>query len=72
MRYDRLDLSDTPVLARSGNRAESITFGLNWYLNPYAKMLFNWVHFNGTNTPLDPIGTRTAGDAWGTRLHVDF
>ena len=72
LRYDRLDLSDTPVLARAGNRSESLTFGLNWYLNPYAKMLFNWVHFNGTNTPLDPIGTRAAGDAWATRLHVDF
>ncbi|HEX8309344.1 MAG TPA: porin [Allosphingosinicella sp.] len=72
LRYDRLDLSDTPVLARSGNRAESLTFGLNWYLNPYAKVLFNWVRFNGSNTPLDPVGTRTAGDAFGTRLHVDF
>lgn len=72
LRYDRLDLSDTPVLARAGNRSESLTFGLNWYLNPYAKLLFNWVRFNGTNTPLDPIGTRTQGDALGTRLHVDF
>lgn len=72
VRYDRLDLSDTPVLARAGNRAESLTFGLNWYFNPYAKLLFNWVRFNGANTPLDPIGTRTAGDSWATRLHVDF
>ena len=72
LRYDRLDLSETPVLARSGNRAESLTFGLNWYLNPYAKLLFNWVRFNGVNTPLDPVGTRTAGDAIATRLHVDF
>jgi phosphate-selective porin OprO/OprP len=72
LRYDRLDLSDTPVLARAGNRSESLTFGVNWYLNPYAKVLFNWVRFNGTNTPLDPVGTRTAGDAFGTRLHVDF
>jgi phosphate-selective porin OprO/OprP len=72
LRYDRLDLSDTPVLARAGNRGESLTFGLNWYLNPYAKILFNWVRFNGTNSPLDPIGTRTSGDALATRLHVDF
>lgn len=72
LRYDRLDLSDTPVLARAGNRSESLTFGLNWYLNPYAKLLFNWVRFNGVNTPLDPVGTRTAGDAIATRLHVDF
>ena len=72
VRYDRLDLSETPVLARAGNRAESLTLGLNWYFNPYAKMLFNWVRFSGTNTPLDPIGSRTEGDALGARLHVDF
>ncbi|HYI38922.1 MAG TPA: porin [Allosphingosinicella sp.] len=72
LRYDRLDLSDTPVLSRAGNRAETLTFGLNWYLNPNAKLLFNWVRFNGTNSPLDPIGARTAGDALATRLHVDF
>jgi phosphate-selective porin OprO/OprP len=72
LRYDRIDLSDTPVLARAGNRAESLTFGLNWYINPYAKLLFNWVRFNGVNTPLDPVGTRSAGDAIATRLHVDF
>lgn len=72
LRYDRLDLSDTPVLARAGNRAESLTLGLNWYLNPNAKLLFNWVRFSGVNTPLDPNGARTAGDALATRLHVDF
>lgn len=72
VRYDRLDLSETPVLARSGNRAESLTLGLNWYLNANAKLLLNWVRFNGSNTPLDPVGARTAGDALGTRLHVDF
>jgi phosphate-selective porin OprO and OprP len=72
VRYDRLDLSDTPVLARAGNRSESLTLGLSWYLNPYSKLMFNWVHFNGTDTPLDPIGNRTAGDALATRLHVDF
>jgi phosphate-selective porin OprO/OprP len=72
LRYDRLDLSSTPVAARAGNKAESLTLGLNWYFNPYAKLMFNWVHFDGTNTPLDPIGSRTGGDALATRLHLDF
>jgi phosphate-selective porin OprO and OprP len=72
LRYDRIDLSSTPVLARVGNKADSLTLGLNWYFNPYAKLMFNWVHFNGTNTPLDPIGSRTGGDALATRLHLDF
>lgn len=72
LRYDRLDLSNTPVVARAGNKAESWTLGVNWYLNPYAKILFDWVRFSGNNTPLDPIGSKTKGDALATRLHLDF
>jgi phosphate-selective porin OprO and OprP len=72
LRYDYLDLSNTPVLARAGNKAHSWTLGLNWYLNPYAKIMFNWIRFKGTNTQLDPIGSETKGDALATRLHLDF
>lgn len=72
LRYDHIDLSDTPVLARAGNEATSVTAGLNWYLNPYAKMQFNWIRFWGNNTPLDPIGSKTKGDAFASRLHLDF
>lgn len=69
-RYDWLDLSNSP--SRPGNEAHSTTLGLNWYFNPYAKLLFNWVHFWGDNTPLDPVGAKTKGDALATRLHLDF
>jgi phosphate-selective porin OprO/OprP len=72
LRYDHLDLSNTPVLARAGNEASSLTLGLNWYFNPYAKLMFNWVRFEGDNTPLDPVGSKTEGDAFATRLHLDF
>jgi phosphate-selective porin OprO/OprP len=72
LRYDHLDLSNTPVLARAGNKASSVTLGLNWYFNPYAKLMFNWVRFEGDNTPLDPVGSKTEGDAFATRLHLDF
>lgn len=72
LRYDHLDLSNTPIVARAGNEASSWTLGLNWYFNPYAKLMFNWVRFKGNNTPLDPIGSETKGDALATRLHVDF
>ena len=72
LRYDYLNLSDTPILARSGNDAQSLTFGLNWYFNPYAKLMTNWIHFWGDNSPLDPLGSKTRGDALATRLHLDF
>ena len=72
LRYDHIDLGDTPVLARAGNEASSVTAGVNWYFNPYAKLMVNWVRFRGDNTPLDPIGATTKGDALATRLHLDF
>jgi phosphate-selective porin OprO and OprP len=72
LRYDHLNLASTPVVDRAGNEASSITAGVNWYFNPYAKLMFNWVHFWGDNTPLDPIGSKTKGDAFATRLHLDF
>ena len=70
LRYDKIDLTDSPV--RPGNEAQSVTLGLNWYFNPYAKLMFNWVRFSGDNTPLDPIGSETKGDAFASRLHLDF
>jgi phosphate-selective porin OprO/OprP len=72
VRYDSIDLENTPVQARAGNEASSITAGLNWYFNPFAKLMINWVRFSGENTPLDPVGTKTRGDAFATRLHLDF
>jgi phosphate-selective porin OprO/OprP len=72
LRYDHLDLKDTPVPDRAGNQTSSITAGVNWYFNPYAKLMFNWIRFWGDNTPLDPVGSKTKGDAFATRLHLDF
>jgi phosphate-selective porin OprO/OprP len=72
VRYDWFDFGNTPVLARAGNDGHSTTVGLNWYLNPNTKFLFNWIRFAGDNTPLDPIGAETAGDAYAARLHIDF
>jgi len=72
VRYDHIDLSNTPVLVRAANQASSVTAGLNWYFNPYAKLMFNWVRFWGDNTPLDPVGSKTKGDVFASRLHLDF
>ena len=72
LRYDHIDLSDTPVPARAGNEASSVTAGVNWYFNSYTKLMVNWVRFWGDNTPLDPVGSKTKADALATRLHLDF
>ncbi len=72
VRYDRADFSDTPVSANAGNKANTWTAGLNWYWNPNIKLQFNYIRFAGDNTPLDPVGAKTKGDALATRLHIDW
>ena len=39
-RFSRLDLRDGPV---DGGQLQNFTLGLNWYLNPYTKMMLNYV-----------------------------
>lgn len=76
LRYDALDLSDAS-LSPLKRKATSITGALNWYLNPNTKILFNYIRFKGTNSPLvvPPVavnGTTAKGDAFATRLQFDF
>lgn len=72
IRYDETNFSETPVAARLGNKTNSVTAAVNWYLNPNMKLSFNWIRFNGDNTPLDPAGNKTAGDAFAVRAHLDW
>jgi phosphate-selective porin OprO/OprP len=78
-RYDQLDLTDTGI-SPLGRKGETWTAGLNWYLNPNLKFVFNYIRFEGENSPLyvlpTPVagtGDRTAkGDAFATRMQLDF
>jgi phosphate-selective porin OprO/OprP len=75
-RYDVLNLTDKSFSAL-GHRAESVTGALNWYLNPNVRFIFNYIRFKGENSPLvvAPVsvnGTTAKGDAFATRLQVDF
>ena len=76
LRYDQLDLSDAD-LSPLKHKATSVTGALNWYLNPNTKILFNYIRFKGTNSPLvvAPVainGTTVKGDAFASRLQFDF
>jgi phosphate-selective porin OprO/OprP len=75
-RYDRLNLTehDLSPLARDGH---AWTGAVNWYLNGNVKLMFNYIRFEGQNSPLvvAPVsinGTTAKGDAFATRLHLDF
>lgn len=75
-RYDRLDLTDL-ALSPLARRGQSFTGALNWYLSGNVKLLFNYIRFSGQNSPLvaAPValnGTTAKGDAFATRLHLDF
>jgi phosphate-selective porin OprO/OprP len=74
-RYDQLDLTDTG-LSPLTRKAVTWTGAVNWYLNPYARILFNYIRFKGTNSPLvaSPLvdGATAKGDAFATRLQFDF
>lgn len=75
-RYDQLDLTDLS-LSPLRKKATSWTGALNWYLNGNTKLLFNYIRFKGTNSPLVVApaalnGTTAKGDAFATRLHFDF
>ena len=75
-RYDRLDLTDRGLSPLS-RVATSYTAGLNWYLNPNTRFIFNYIRFKGTNSPLvvAPVatyGTTAKGDAFASRLQFDF
>lgn len=60
-RYSMVDLDDDSI---RGGEEDNFTFGLNWYLNPNMKMMFNYIF-------ADP---EDAGDAnlFMARMQIDF
>ncbi len=64
-RWSWLDLNDSVV---AGGTITDYTAGLNWYWNPYTKMVFNYVHAV-SDTPAFP---ESHTDMFGVRAQIDF
>ena len=64
-RWSYLDLNDASV---NGGTLMDYTAGLNWYWNPYTKMVFNYVHAI-SDTPAFPVAHT---DLVGVRAQIDF
>jgi phosphate-selective porin OprO/OprP len=69
VRWSFADLTDGDV---AGGIGESVTFGLNWYWNAYARMQLNYVY--GNIHDHFPVAGQTFGDYHivGTRFSIDF
>ena len=66
-RWSYLDLNDSTI---AGGTITDYTAGLNWYWNPYTKMVFNYVHAI-SDSPAGPAGTAHT-DLFGVRAQIDF
>ena len=66
VRFSAIDFKENGSL-------EDITFGLNWYLNPNTRMMFNYVMGERTNGPeLDNESGITSENAIMMRIQLDF
>ena len=68
-RYSSLDLH-APYAGIDGGFGDDHTFGVNWYLNPYTRLMFNYVLSAST-----PSGAQTAVtdmSVWQMRCQIDF
>jgi len=61
VRYSKLDLEDAPI---HGGQLKDWTAGLNWYLNPNSRIMWNYVRADLEN--------RGTADIFQMRFQVDF
>lgn len=61
LRYSAIDLTDGRIV---GGEESNVTLGLNWYLNPNMKVMWNYV-----NADVDSVGDV---DAFMMRWQIDF
>jgi phosphate-selective porin OprO/OprP len=72
LRYSTLDLNDdNSALSYRGGKIDNITVGLNWYLNPNTRFMFNYIN---ADTESVTVPTVDAGkmDIFMSRFQVDF
>jgi phosphate-selective porin OprO/OprP len=58
----------TPGDLSGGGILTDTTLGLNWYMNPYTKAQFNYIHAHSTNA----AASVALSDLFDLRLQMDF
>ena len=69
-RYSNLDLNDAGAGVLGGYGSDH-TLGVNWYLNPYSRLMFNYVHSN-TDFVRFGLPRDAALDVYEMRAQFDF
>jgi phosphate-selective porin OprO/OprP len=65
LRWSYLDLNDGPI---AGGYLDDTTVGVNWYLHPYMRLMFNYIHADLN----DPATGESDAHIFLTRLDVHF
>lgn len=65
VRWSFIDLNDAGI---EGGRIEEMTYGVNWYLNRYTKVMFNYVR----PKLIDPNMGRSRAEAYVARLQFEY
>jgi phosphate-selective porin OprO/OprP len=65
VRWSYIDLNSSGV---QGGFMEEMTYGINWYLNPYTKMMFNYVR----PTLNDPVFSKSQANSYAMRVQFEF
>jgi len=75
-RFSHIDLNDGNI---SGGVMNNLTLGVNWFCNPYCKVVFNYIH-SWRQSPTDPphagagpaVAVASEMNAFGLRTQMDF
>lgn len=65
VRWAFIDLNDAGI---QGGYMEDMTYGINWYLNPYTRASFNYVR----PKLIDPVRGKSYSDIFVARLQFEF
>jgi phosphate-selective porin OprO/OprP len=66
LRWSHLNFDDF-----SDQRLHDLTAGLNWYWNPHARVMFNWIHPMAHGSPV-ATQENAEGDILALRMQLDF